>query len=82
MRGAKNLSVCQEERGQESCYLHLSALCHEGARRTPANMGDHTGLGGKLEPVEDRSVSEPADRGHGDHGPWAVSSPYKTSQRV
>lgn len=62
--------------------MRLSALGHEGAGSTPASLGDHTGLGGELEPVEDWLLPDAADRGHGDHGPWAVSSPHKISQRV
>lgn len=61
---------------------HLSALGHEGAGCTPASLGDHTGLGGKLEPLEDWPIPDPADGGHGDHGPWAVSAPHKASQRI
>lgn len=64
------------------CTTCLSTVTHVGAGRTPASLGDHTGLGGELEPVEDWPVPDPADGEHGEHGPRAVSAPHKISQRV
>lgn len=62
--------------------MYLSALGHEGAGCTPASLGDHTGLGGELEPVEDWPVPDPTDRGHGDYGTWSVPPPHQIGQRV
>lgn len=65
-----------------SPLLPALALGPEGAGGPAAGMGDHPGLGGELEPVEDRPLPDAADGGHGGHGARAVPPAHQAGQGV